>query len=70
MDLSSGTLSGLLKAIVRLTGVSKVELLDISFYGGRCYATMSAAAVPSFVRRSAGEFSMLLLQSLRPTKNS
>ena len=34
----------------RLTGVSSVELLVISFHGGRCYATLHAAAVPKFSR--------------------
>ena len=38
------------RAMSRLTGVSSVELLDISFHGGRCYATLHAAAVPKFTR--------------------
>lgn len=33
-----------------MTGVSNVELLDVSFYRGCCFATLQAVAVQRFVR--------------------
>lgn len=44
------TPSDLRKSMARLTGVSNVELVDISVYGGRCSVTLHAKTVQNFVR--------------------
>lgn len=39
-----------LRRAASLTGVSNVELLDISLHGGRCYITLHAAGVQRFIQ--------------------
>lgn len=43
------TVPDLRRAAARLTAVSSLELLDLSFFGGRCTATFHAAATERFL---------------------
>lgn len=45
----AGTSPNLRRAVARPTGISNVELLDLSFFGGCCYVTLHDAAVKRFV---------------------